>query len=106
MLLVQGDVFLHSVDTIPESATLLKPNPTGHVLAEGEATGHYHLIPKRFATVTKLYEDHGKIYLAVFRAVELIHPEHATVVVPIGNYEVGRVREFDPFTEEIRRVED
>lgn len=102
---VQGDLFLKEAE-IPSEAEEKRMQKRGYVLAEGEATGHTHVIPRRFATVTKMYEHEGKVYLAVLKVVEIIHPEHKTLVLPIGNYEVGQVREYDAFEEETRLVRD
>jgi hypothetical protein len=33
----------------------------------------------------------------------LIHPEHHTIVVDIGDYQVLNEREYDPFKREIER---
>ena len=58
-LFVQGDVYLIETD-IPKDAKEVRASKLGYVLAEGEATGHHHLIPPKFATITKLYE-HDKL---------------------------------------------
>lgn len=36
----------------------------------------------------------------------VVHEEHYPVEVPPGDYQVGRVREYDHFAEEARRVID
>ncbi len=94
----QGDVLITKVSEV-------KGKKLNHLtLAEGEATGHHHTITKGEA---ELYEHEGTLFLKVLSdEAELTHQEHNTVVLPKGNYEVSRVREFDHFAEEARRVQD
>ena len=101
----QGDLFLKEAE-IPSEAEEKRMQKKGYVLAEGEATGHTHLIPRKYATVTKMYEHDKKVYLAILGVAEIVHPEHKTLVLPVGNYEIGQVREYDPFEEETRAVRD
>lgn len=91
----QGDILLIPVATLPEG---LKEIPRDHgriVLAEGEATGHLHAIEAPEATflATDLAEIEGR-FLAVEAEVDLTHPEHDTVTLPPGAYEVRRQREY------------
>jgi hypothetical protein len=73
------------------------------VLAEGEATGHAHVISAKGASGMTEGE---KMFLAVGRAVRVEHEEHGVVTLRKGDYQVGRVQEFDPYEEEVRRVAD
>lgn len=94
----QGDVLIFE-------ANCIKGKKLNHLtLATGEATGHHHAITKGDA---ELYEDNGVMYLRVESDMaELTHQEHATVVLPKGDYQVGIVQEFDHFSEEARNVRD
>lgn len=93
----QGDVFLREVDDIPASAKRVDGQPV--VLAEGEAAGHFHRILEREGVYMSESEE-GEIarrWLSVDRAsVDLVHPEHGTIRIPLGNYEVIRQREYQP----------
>jgi hypothetical protein len=71
------------------------------VLAEGEATGHAHAI--RAAGVALCMYGIQRI-LEVQREAILRHEEHADIILPPGNYEVIRQREYTPG--EIRQVAD
>lgn len=74
------------------------------ILAEGEITGHAHVI-----TDTKnacRYTLNEKTYLLVENPVELYHEEHNTLTIQPGTYEIDTVKEYDPFEKEIRRVQD
>lgn len=91
-----GDVILTEA-TIPGNATLEAAGPA--VLAEGEATGHAHVIDSpEIETWTVEGEDIEARFLRVLAqaGVELTHEEHATIVVPAGDWQVGRQREYAP----------
>jgi len=96
----QGDVILKSVNSIPVGGTLKKDL----ILAEGERTGHTHKIVSGQVQLILLQ---AAMYLRVIsETAKLIHNEHEEISIPEGDYEVTIVREFDPFEEEIRTVQD
>ena len=98
----QGDVLLKRVQKKPNG---LKEKSRGRiVLAEGEVTGHAHVLT---ASDVVLMEDPktGEMWLEVKSGDALLkHEEHAPHAVPMGIYEVVRQREYSP--QEIRRVVD
>jgi len=72
------------------------------VLAEGEATGHAHVIDSPLA---ELYQDRlENRYLKLDGPAELRHEEHAPVALEPGVYRVLRQREYAPKSN--RRVSD
>lgn len=76
----QGDVLLHAFDgEIPEGATKVGPRGTRYVLADGEVTGHAHVIEA--TEDVELFEKGGVLYLKVLGEVPLTHEEHGTVTV-------------------------
>lgn len=99
----QGDVELRRIASIPEGAQLVAPGARGHVLAEGEVTGHAHTIA---ASKAHAFALDGRMFVEVTDATELQHQEHAAAPLPVGAYEVGIVREFDPFAQAARAVMD
>jgi hypothetical protein len=99
----QGDVTIRKVDSLPLDAIQLKSDSRGVVLAEGEATGHYHGIKSKYA---RLHERAGKIYLEALKKVTLRHQEHKSIEIPPGVYEIGRVQEYDYLTQISRPVAD
>lgn len=105
MLLRQGDVLLVAIDTAPAKAEPVKRSKRGLVLAEGEATGHAHVITAESAQLVTA-DEAAELYLLVHgtEAVALTHEEHATIDVPPGTYRVVRQREYAP--DAIRRVAD
>jgi hypothetical protein len=95
----QGDVLLKSVDQVPSGAT---PELEA-VLAEGEATGHRHKALGEGVLVLNLRDAR---FLSAPTGAEVVHPEHRTIKIPPGDYQIDRVREYDHFREEKRPVRD
>jgi hypothetical protein len=92
----QGDILLVPVERLPDGLIEVPREDGKIILAEGEATGHLHMIDSEKATF--LAEDIAQIedrFLAVEEEVALEHPEHDTVTLAPGNYEVRRQREYD-----------
>ena len=104
----QGDLLIRPVPSIP--AGLAKADHL--VLAEGEATGHLHAIADDNAALyepeivtTEQADELRAWFLLVQDApVELTHPEHGTITLPPGSYEVLRQRTYTP--QENLRVAD
>ena len=95
-LFQQGDVLFFQVElSACRLADGSRPVPRverGLVVAEGEVTGHAHVIEEKTA---RLYSLDEILYLVVDREVECVHEEHDTVRLPPGTYQVGAVREVD-----------
>lgn len=101
MLYQQGDVLFKSVDKLPKTAKLMKrKGPV--IVAEGETTGHAHKILDE----VKAFLDEKDKTMFVEGPFTVTHEEHNPVSVPDGLYMVDKVREFDHFSEEARRVRD
>ena len=123
MKIIQGDVILKKVDSIPANATEL----VGKILQQSEVTGHHHYFLQNAAV--KLYETEGKptktitpdtgkfIFVGestvLFHGVPSKHGEplpssgdHLPVTVPAGIYKVVIAREYDYESNEITRVVD
>ena len=98
----QGDVLLKRIKSIPADAHL-KPADGPIVLALGEATGHCHQIHD-LENVGVFVKGDGTMYLQVKNETALQHEEHATILLPPGNYERVLQREYSP--EAIRNVLD
>lgn len=83
------------VKEVPENLVEV-PRENGRiVLAEGEATGHLHAIdsPEALFRAVDLDEIEGR-FLEIEAEVELTHPEHDTIVLEPGKYEVRRQRVY------------
>lgn len=69
------------------------------VLAEGEATGHFHAAVG-FGAVLK---DN---LLSIPEGAKVTHQEHGEIKIPPGKYQNIGVVEYDPLEENVRRVID
>jgi hypothetical protein len=72
-------------------------------LAEGEATGHSHVVTAEDAVVIG---DGEQRELSAPSGTKVVHEEHKTIELPKGDYDINRQRETDPDTEEARKVAD
>ena len=88
----QGDVLLRRVAN-PEPGTEVPRDNGTLVIAQGEATGHAHTVASPRA---KLIESvNGNRYLLVEgEPAEVRHQEHATIALPVGDYQVIRQVEW------------
>jgi hypothetical protein len=97
----QGDVLIETVKEIPAKANKLQL-PKRIVLAEGEATGHAHVLS---APEVQLFERNGVLFAMIGNAGGVVcHEEHAPVTLEKGAYRIRRQREYSP--EAIRNVAD
>jgi hypothetical protein len=99
----QGDLLFVAVKRLPAGER--KPRKSGHIL-EGEATGHIHRVQEADLDGAEVFQCGESMFLSVTAegGVSIVHEDHGTVVLPPGNYEVVRQREYSP--EAIRNVED
>lgn len=77
------------------------------VLAEGEVTGHAHVLDASGVNVFEI--DGGVREFHAMKDITIRHEEHAPVTVPpspTGDYQSGIVQEYSPFDEEARNVQD
>jgi len=100
----QGDVLIEKTEAIPAGAKSVAAKPRGFVLAEGETTGHAHVIDK--VADIEFAEKDGLFYIVNKKPVTVRHEEHKPITLPAGTWRVRGVREYDHFTEEARRVID
>ncbi len=101
--LQHGDVLLREVAKLPKGVIEVPRKEICLILAEGEATGHHHVIIDKPAT---LWELKGDLYLEVTEPVTITHDEHKALPIPVGIYQIGRVMEYDYFSEMERQVRD
>lgn len=90
----QGDLLITSIDKIPEKGLVPKPN---NIVLEGEMTGHHHKITNGQVLavqgrnrVASRPEDLTFAYIKADQATQLVHPEHGSIELPAGQYEVRR----------------
>jgi len=102
MLMRQGDVFIETIDVVPQEVAE-RPLPHG-TLVHGEVTGHSHRL-EDLAT-GQLYAGRapGELFLRISAPARIIHEEHGTITLSVGAYRVWRQREYTP--QAIRYVVD
>lgn len=103
MLYQQGDVLIETVKSIPSNVKKAKKVNGKYVLAEGEATGHAHVVADKGVT---LYGEFGNMFLSAKKQFTVTHEEHKAIKVPTGDYKIRQVREYDHFEEEAKVVKD
>lgn len=102
----QGDVCIFSAEIPKDSATepLRTIKIQGNVLAKGEATGHAHALE---GTDFELLKVGTRLFARILSGdCRVVHEEHKTIELPVGDYEVTPVQEYDHFLEESRVVRD
>ena len=104
-LVRQGDLLLVPVEGLPEGAHRVRSGRL--VLAEGEATGHAHVVDDERASLHRHPWRPAARYLHVVgdESVFLVHEEHDRLRVAPGVYELRRQREYAP-SGRSRRVSD
>lgn len=90
----QGDVLLIADETA-EAGEAVPLDKGRIVLAYGEATGHAHAIRSKHAILYKAVLG-AFMVLELKRQAELLHEEHAPIILPPGKYKVVRQREYVP----------
>jgi len=87
-MLRQGDLLFVPCDGIPSDAKVVADN----VVARGETTGHTHRV--RAGAVVLMA---GMVqYIRALQEAFVDHEEHATVILPTGDWLVKRQREYQP----------
>ncbi len=72
-----------------------------NILAEGEMTGHYHE-----AIGDGVDFDKEERLLTVPITATVIHQEHQPINLEKGKYDIIKVREYDHWLEETRKILD
>lgn len=105
LLFRQGDVLLERVTAIPADVLEIKREGCV-VLAEGETSGHQHVIKSPGIRVYAPPQSEQPTYLEIAEALALLeHEEHSPIRLEKGIYRVTQQREFLP-KETPRRVLD
>jgi hypothetical protein len=100
----QGDVTVEYIKAMPRGGKTLTPTDRGYVVAEGEHTGHAHVV--EVEGVLEMREVDGVIYARIEAPVSFTHDEHHPITLAPGVVKFGRVQEYDHFAEEARQVQD
>ena len=83
----QGDILFQKIETLP----IKKKIKVENVIAEGEASGHFHLLNDGalFEAVNSDY-----LYIKANESTRITHDEHLPINLESGNYRVIRQREY------------
>lgn len=73
------------------------------IIAEGEKTGNKHEITTGEA---ELYEHEGTLFLRAITDSVVTHPDHKSVTLPQGDYEIVVQREYEISEKQYRDVVD
>lgn len=73
------------------------------VLAEGEHTGHAHVIEDDEAELIQIGD---RMLLKLTKEATVKHEEHKPITLSPGIWEIGRVQEYDWFQHRQRQVMD
>ena len=104
MIAAQGELYIRSVDRLPDGCSLLEPDDSYYVVGHSE-TGHHHVLDKSVCEVIKgpasANPDGMEILYAIVReptAVTHLRPTdtHAPLALQPGMYEIRPAREFSP----------
>lgn len=96
----QGDVWVESKE-LPSTARK-QPKNGKIVIANGEVTGHQHMISNS-EDVEYFVDTNGDIYVQSEKPITLTHDEHGPITLDPGCYNVSRQREYDVFAERQER---
>ncbi len=98
-----GDLSFHPIKKIVGK---LQKHSGSFVLAEGEATGHNHIITKERGTMNIYKDVQGNLVLEIDGRALLTHPEHKTIEFKTGTFKVVHEREYNHFSHSIHKVVD
>ncbi len=100
----QGDILLCRVDRIPPGAKRVPRDGNRVIVAEGELTGHAHAFAAKEVRLFRDKASQRSFLLVGEGGAPLRHEEHGSILVPEGQYELRRQREYAPAAS--RRVRD
>ena len=102
----QGDIPILQINEKFVKKINFKPLKKDLVVAEGEATGHRHIVKVAEPTKVLFGEDENGKYLKVLKGQAVIeHNTHQKQIIPQGIWFVGSQYEYDE-VEALRRVQD
>ena len=92
-----GDVVIQKTDAPEgvENFRQIEPRERGLILADGEVTGHAHVIPEYEKAALFIANDNSDLlWLEVKDPVKLQHEEHGTASLTAGWYRVSIKRQY------------
>ena len=106
MLYRHGDILLKKVSSLPKGLSEVK-HQGSFVVAEGEHTGHKHLLTIPKMEMMKVYRDEtGGMWVELREQAVMTHEEHKQIEIAPDFYQVTNEREFDYALQSVRQVLD
>lgn len=105
-VILHGECMVFAAE-IPADATALKVDGPFLIVADSETTGNHHVIDR--GPGVEFLEHEGRRFLRNSQPTKIrcVHENrHDAVVLEPGTYEFGTQQEYDPFTENMRNVQD
>jgi hypothetical protein len=100
----QGDVCFFQTDKINKENPV-KAKEKGFVLAEGEVTGHAHVIDRNAGI--KLFQYGEELHIETSVAAPVKHEEHKTINLPEFVRGIVRiVKQYNPWTKLLKKTSD
>ena len=97
----QGDCLIIRTDAIPVGAES-KGEVARYVVAEGEHTGHAHVLDRP----ASIFKHNETMFFTIKEPTEITHQEHKALTIPPGTWQIERVKEYDYLSEMTRNVQD
>lgn len=92
---------------VPISDKITGKKHTSFIVAHSE-TGHHHVLQSKKSFVVS--EVDKQFLIELFEPAKLVHQKttdkHKTLTVPAGKYKVVYKNEYNPFLQEIQKVQD
>jgi hypothetical protein len=109
MRMAQGEITLIKISAIPADATETVAAEKGRYVVGHSESGNCHVLDAENVTIVR--RPGANILYAIVADPTMLRQEksgtpHAPVSVPAGIYKIVISREFNPFTEQARRVAD
>ena len=100
----QGDIPVLQIEKLDKELEF-RPLTEPIVVADGEISGHKHVLIAERESICEIAQDQNGYYLNIKSgSAKITHPEHQTVVIDPGLYFIGRQWEFNEIEE--RKVLD
>jgi len=108
---IHGDVDFIRVEEVPKDAKMVECKGNKYVVAEGEVTGHMHVLTVEKPEDMQIFESPAGMYFLLnkegtathtFRDLQTKTKDHKTIKLPPGVYRRNIEREYDPLANERR----
>lgn len=106
-VILHGECMIFPADKIPSDAKRIETQNGIFKIADSETTGNHHVVD--VMPDTEIFEHDGKTFMNAKSDTQVrcvIEGRHDNVTIPAGTYEFGTQQEYDPYTQNVRPVQD